>query len=83
MGYVFENLVRRFSESYNKEAGTHFTSRDIIYLMSDLLVACDESAIKGDGIFKTIYESKIRDLIQLNDCPLRGVGFKEPARFLC
>ena len=31
MGYVFENLVRRFSESYNEEAGAHFTSRDIIY----------------------------------------------------
>lgn len=34
MGYVFENLVRRFSESYNEEAGAHFTSRDIIYLMT-------------------------------------------------
>ncbi|MBX9231665.1 type I restriction-modification system subunit M [Coprococcus catus] len=56
MGYVFENLVRRFSESYNEEAGAHFTSRDIIYLMSDLLVAGDESAFKGDGISKTVYD---------------------------
>ena len=37
MGYVFENLVQRFSESYDEEAGAHFTSRDIIYLMCDLL----------------------------------------------
>lgn len=56
MGYVFENLVRRFSESYNEEAGAHFTSRDIIYLMSDLLVAGDESAFTGDGISKTVYD---------------------------
>lgn len=56
MGYVFENLVRRFSESYNEEAGAHFTSRDIIYLMSDLLVAGDESAFMGDGISKTVYD---------------------------
>lgn len=38
MGYVFEELVRRFSESYNEEAGAHFTSRDIIYLMTDILL---------------------------------------------
>ena len=56
MGYVFENLVRRFSESYNEEAGAHFTSRDIIYLMSDLLIAGDESAFTGDGISKTVYD---------------------------
>ena len=56
MGYVFENLVRRFSESYNEEAGAHFTSRDIIYLMSDLLVAGDKSAFTGDGISKTVYD---------------------------
>lgn len=56
MGYVFENLVRRFSESYNEEAGAHFTSRDIIYLMSDLLVAGDESAFTKDGVSKTVYD---------------------------
>lgn len=56
MGYVFENLVRRFSESYDEEAGAHFTSRDIIYLMSDLLVAGDESAFTGNGISKTVYD---------------------------
>lgn len=37
-GYIFEDLVRRFSESYGEEAGAHFTSRDIIYLMTDLLL---------------------------------------------
>ena len=37
-GYIFEDLVRRFSESFGEEAGAHFTSRDIIYLMTDILL---------------------------------------------
>lgn len=38
-GYIFEDLVRRFSESFGEDAGAHFTSRDIIYLMTDLLLS--------------------------------------------
>ena len=38
-GYIFEDLVRRFSEGFGEEAGAHFTSRDIIYLMTDLLLS--------------------------------------------
>lgn len=38
-GYIFEDLVKRFSESFGEEAGAHFTSRDIIYLMTDLLLS--------------------------------------------
>ena len=38
-GYIFEDLVRRFSESYDDQAGAHFTSRDIIYLMTDVLLS--------------------------------------------
>ena len=38
-GYIFEDLIRRFSESFDEEAGAHFTSRDIIYLMTDLLLS--------------------------------------------
>ena len=56
MSYIFENLVQRFSESYNEEAGAHFTSRDIIYLMCDLLVANDKNAFEEDGISKTVYD---------------------------
>lgn len=37
-GYIFEDLVKRFSESFGEEAGAHFTSRDVIYLMTDLLL---------------------------------------------
>ncbi len=51
MGYIFENLVQRFSESYDEEAGAHFTSRDIIYAMCDLLVTGNAG---GDA--RTIYD---------------------------
>lgn len=38
-GYIFEDLVKRFSESFGEEAGAHFTSRDVIYLMTDILLS--------------------------------------------
>lgn len=56
MGYIFENLVQRFSESYNEEAGVHFTSRDIIYLMCDLLLTDNETVNDEDGIHCTVYD---------------------------
>lgn len=56
MGYIFENLVQRFSENYDEEAGAHFTSRDIIYTMCDLLVSGDKNAFSSDGINKTVYD---------------------------
>ena len=56
MGYIFENLVQRFSESYNEEAGAHFTSRDIIYLMCDLLLTGNETVNDDDGIHCTVYD---------------------------
>lgn len=56
MGYIFENLVQRFSESYNEEAGAHFTSRDIIYLMCDLLLTDNDIINDDDGIHCTVYD---------------------------
>lgn len=56
MGYVFEELVRKFSESYNEEAGAHFTSRDIIYLMTDLLLIEDKDTLFKKHVFKTVYD---------------------------
>ena len=56
MGYIFEDLVRRFSESYDEQAGAHFTSRDIIYLMTDLLIAEDKDTLIGEGVAKTVYD---------------------------
>ena len=52
-GYIFEDLVRRFSESFGEEAGAHFTSRDIIYLMTDLLLS--DADLAGEGNI-TVYD---------------------------
>ncbi len=56
MGYIFEELVRKFSESYDEQAGAHFTARDIIYLMTELLVAPDREEIVKNGCNKTAYD---------------------------
>lgn len=55
MGYIFENLVQRFSESYDEEAGSHFTSRDIIYLMCDLLTT-EDNFFSESAQPKTVYD---------------------------
>ena len=52
-GYIFEDLVRRFSESFGEEAGAHFTSRDIIYLMTDLLLSDADLTAAGNV---TVYD---------------------------
>ena len=56
MGYIFEELVRKFSESYKEEAGAHFTSRDIIYTMTDLLVTEERDLFKEEGVIQTVYD---------------------------
>ena len=56
MGYIFEDLIKRFSESYNEEAGAHFTSRDIIYTMVDLLLTNEEDTLAQEGVVKTVYD---------------------------
>ncbi len=52
-GYIFEDLVRRFSESFGEEAGAHFTSRDVIYLMTDILLS-DADLSKSGNV--TVYD---------------------------
>jgi type I restriction enzyme M protein len=56
MGYIFEELIKKFSESYDEEAGSHFTSRDIIYLMTDLLIAEEKDILIEEGVAKTVYD---------------------------
>lgn len=56
MGYIFEELIRKFSESYDEQAGAHFTARDIIYLMTELLVVNDKEGLKKNGGSKTAYD---------------------------
>lgn len=56
MGYIFEELVRKFSESYDEQAGAHFTARDIIQLMAELLIGDDEARLEEEGIIVTDYD---------------------------
>lgn len=55
MGYIFEDLVRRFNEQANEEAGDHFTPREVINLMVHLLYT-DEKDVYKQGIVRTIYD---------------------------
>lgn len=56
MGYIFEELVRKFSESYDEHAGAHFTARDIIYLMAEILVAPKKKDMQNEGITASLYD---------------------------
>ena len=57
MGYVFEDLVRRFNEQANEEAGDHFTPREVIELMTNLIYDADqETDLFTPGIFRKIYD---------------------------
>lgn len=67
MGYIFEELVRKFSESYDEHAGAHFTARDIIYLMAEILVAPKKNAMLTEGITATMYDMAM-GTSQMLDC---------------
>ena len=67
MGYIFEELVRKFSESYDEHAGAHFTARDIIYLMAEILVAPKKKALKQEGITASLYDMAM-GTSQMLDC---------------
>ena len=56
MGYVFEDLIRRFNEASNEEAGDHFTPREVIRLMVDLLFLPDSDILTTPGIIRTLFD---------------------------
>src|SRR5581483_499210 len=56
MGSIFEELIRRFSEQSNETAGEHFTPRDVIRLMVDLLFIEDDDALRKSGVVRTLYD---------------------------
>ncbi|MBA4853467.1 class I SAM-dependent DNA methyltransferase [Emticicia sp. BO119] len=56
MGYLFEDLIRKFSEISNETAGEHFTPREVIRLIVDLLLINDVEALAGSGIIRTVYD---------------------------
>jgi type I restriction enzyme M protein len=56
MGYIFEELIRKFNEASNEEAGDHFTPREVIRLMVDLIFAPDDDTLSTPGIVKTLFD---------------------------
>ncbi|HWP91555.1 MAG TPA: class I SAM-dependent DNA methyltransferase [Thermodesulfobacteriota bacterium] len=56
MGYIFEELLRRFSEMSNETAGEHYTPREVIRLMVNLLFAEHHEELKGKGIVRTVFD---------------------------
>lgn len=56
MGYLFEDLIRRFSEISNETAGEHYTPREVIRLIVSLLLINDREALTGSGVIRQVYD---------------------------
>jgi type I restriction enzyme M protein len=56
MGLIFEELIRKFAESSNETAGEHFTPREVIHLMVDILFAPDDNDLDKANIVRSIYD---------------------------
>jgi len=56
MGYVFEELIRKFNEATNENPGEHFTPREIVALMVKLLIAKDQKKLSASGVITTVYD---------------------------
>jgi type I restriction enzyme M protein len=56
MGIIFEELIRKFNEALNENPGEHFTPRDVVHLMVDLMLSGDEKRIRSKGVVCTIYD---------------------------
>ncbi len=56
MGYIFEEIIRRFSEAHNEDAGQHYTPREVIQLMVNILFHDDNAILSGKNVAKTVYD---------------------------
>ena len=56
MGTIFEELIRRFNEALDENPGEHFTPRDVVHLMVDLMLSGDEEKVAQEGMVQTIYD---------------------------
>jgi len=56
MGTVFEELIRKFNEALNENPGEHFTPRDVVHLMVDVMLAGDEALLRPKGVARTVYD---------------------------
>lgn len=56
MGYIFEEIIRRFSEAHNEDAGQHYTPREVIRLMVNILFYDDNEVLSGNNVPRTLYD---------------------------
>ena len=56
MGTIFEELIRRFNEALDENPGEHFTPRDVVHLMVDLMLVGDEAHIARPGVVRSVYD---------------------------
>lgn len=56
MGTIFEELIRKFNEALNENPGEHFTPRDVVHLMADVMLAGDDRRIRAHGVVRTVYD---------------------------
>lgn len=56
MGTIFEELIRKFNEALNENPGEHFTPRDVVHLMVDLMLAGDEASLRRRGVVLSVYD---------------------------
>jgi type I restriction enzyme M protein len=56
MGTIFEELIRKFNEALNENPGEHFTPRDVVHLMVDLMLTGDEALLRPKGVARTVYD---------------------------
>lgn len=82
MGDLFEELIRKFAEASNEEAGEHYTPRDAIRLMVDLLFAEDSPALMEPGVVRTIYDPTAGTGGMLSVAEERLADRKSPARLV-
>ncbi len=59
MGTIFEELIRKFNEALNENPGEHFTPRDVVHLMVDLLLTGDQERIGRKGIILSVYDPAV------------------------
>jgi type I restriction enzyme M protein len=87
MGTIFEELIRKFNEALNENPGEHFTPRDVVHLMVDLMLTGDATRIGGTGTIRTVYDpcspvrsgSESRDVRHLQVGPVHEIG-RRPRR---
>ena len=80
MGYVFEHLIRKFAEASNETAGEHFTPREIIELMVNILFVEDSKALTKEGIVRTMYDPACGTGGMLSVAEMHLKGMNDKAR---